>query len=300
MPVILKVEMTPNGPLFSSLVQGYWRLDHWKMSTPQCLSFIKEHVELGITSVDHAHVYGNPSCEQLFGEALTLEPALRNKIEIISKCDIRLAESTKVAHYDTGKSAIIASVASSLKRLGTNYLDVLLLHRPDYLMAADEVAEAFNYLRTQGMVKHFGVSNFTSAQFALLQSRLDSPLVTNQIEINPVNLDVLDSGALEDMQQRRMRPMAWSCLAGGKIFSEHGERFERLRHALHNVATEIGAQSIDQVIYAWVMHMPSKPVPVLGTGNMARVHAAVESLSLTLNREQWYRIWTASKGHGVP
>ncbi|HEX5636911.1 MAG TPA: aldo/keto reductase [Gammaproteobacteria bacterium] len=300
MTVIPKVEMSPLGPLFSSLVQGYWRLDHWKLSTQQCLSFIKEHVALGITSVDHAHVYGNPSCEQLFGDALKLQPALRHEIEIISKCDICLAESNRVAHYDTGKPAIMASVESSLKRLGTDYLDVLLLHRPDYLMDADEVAEAFNYLKTRGMVKYFGVSNFTSAQLALLQSRLDSTLVTNQIEMNPVNLEVLDSGVLENMQTFRMRPMAWSCLAGGRIFSEHGERFERLRHTLHNVATEIGAQTIDQVIYAWVMHMPSKPVPVLGTGNMARVRAAVDSLAFTLTREQWYRIWTASKGHNVP
>lgn len=300
MSITPKVQMSPHGPALSTLVQGYWRLDHWQMSTQQCLSFIKEHVALGITSVDHAHVYGNPSCEYLFGEALKREPALRQHIEIISKCGIRLAEAGQVAHYDYGKQAIIASVETSLKRLGTDYLDVLLLHRPDYLMDADEVAEAFAHLKSQGMVKHFGVSNFTTAQIGLLQSRLDSALVTNQIEINPVNLDILDSGVLEYMQQHRMRPMAWSCLVGGRIFSEHNERFERLRHALHNVATEIGAQSIDQVMYAWVMHIPSKPVPVLGTGNIARVHAAVESLTLTLNREQWYRIWSASKGHGVP
>lgn len=300
MNAIQKVEVSPQGPLLSSLVQGYWRLDQWNKSSQQCLSFIKEHVELGITSVDHAHVYGNPACESLFGEALKLEPTLRNQLEIISKCNIRLAEAGKVAHYDTGKQAIIASVETSLTRLGTDYLDVLLLHRPDYLMNADAVAEAFNYLETQGMVKYFGVSNFTTAQLALLQSRLDSPLVTNQIEINPVNLDVLDSGILEHMQTLRMRPMAWSCLAGGRIFSDHDERFERLRHTLHNLAAEVGANSIEQVIYTWVMHLPSKPVPVLGTGNITRVHAAAESLALTLNPEQWYRVWTASKGHAVP
>jgi predicted oxidoreductase len=300
MTVVPRIQISADGPSFSNLVQGYWRLADWNMTVQQRLSFLKGHVELGITSVDHAHIYGNPSCESLFGEALKLDPPLRDEIEIISKCGIATAQTGKVAHYNLNKSAILSSVETSLKRLGTDYLDALLLHRPDFLMNADEIAESFDRLKQQGKVKYFGVSNFTSAQFSLLQSRLDFALVTNQIEINPVNLDIFEDGILEDLQRMRIRPMAWSCLGGGEIFRDKSTRFVSLRKSLHEVAAEIGAGSIDQVIYAWVMKIPSMPVPLLGSRSITRVKAAAASLSLAMENEQWYRIWSASKGQAVP
>ena len=300
MTVVSKVKISPQGPMLSRFIQGYWRLADWDMSPRQRLSFIKAHLELGITTVDHAHVYGNPSCESLFGEALKLEPALRQQLEIISKCGICVGGARSVAHYQSGRQAIIDSVEESLQRLGTDYLDVLLIHRPDFLMDADVVADTFGHLRQQGMVKHFGVSNFTVPQMSLLQSRLDQPLVSNQIEVNPINLDVLESGILEAMQEARVRPMAWSCLAGGAIFSYASEPMDRLRATLNELREELGAESIEQVIYAWVMRMPSQPLPILGTGNMARITSAVASQELKMNPEQWYRVWTASRGHAVP
>ena len=300
MTVVSKVKISPQGPMLSRFIQGYWRLADWDMSPRQRLSFIKAHLELGITTVDHAHVYGNPSCESLFGEALKLEPALRQQLEIISKCGICVGGARSVAHYQSGRQAIIDSVEESLQRLGTDYLDVLLIHRPDFLMDADVVADTFDHLRQQGMVKHFGVSNFTVPQMSLLQSRLDQPLVSNQIEVNPINLDVLESGILEAMQEARVRPMAWSCLAGGAIFSDASEPMDRLRATLNELREELGAESIEQVIYAWVMRMPSQPLPILGTGNMARITSAVASQELKMNPEQWYRVWSASRGHAVP
>jgi predicted oxidoreductase len=292
--------MSTEGLSISSLVQGYWRLADWNMSAQQRLTFLKGHVELGITSVDHAHIYGNPACESLFGEALKIDPLIRHQIEIISKCGITKAETGKVAHYNLSKAAIVSSVETSLKRLGTDYLDALLLHRPDFLMNADDIAETFVRLKRQGKVKHFGVSNFTSAQFSLLQSRLDFVLVTNQIEISPVNLEIFEDGILEDMQRMQIRPMAWSCLGGGEIFTDNSRRIESLRNSLKEVAAETGAASIDQVIYAWVMKIPAKPVPILGSRSLTRVKSAVGSLKLTMDNEQWYRIWSASTGHGVP
>ncbi len=300
MTAVSKVQISPQGPMLSRFIQGYWRLADWGMSPRQRLSFIKAHLELGITTVDHAHVYGNPSCESLFGEALKLEPGLRDQLEIISKFGICVPGPATVAHYQTSRQAIIDSVKESLGRLGTDYLDVLLVHRPDFLMDADEVADTFTHLRQQGMVKHFGVSNFTVAQMSLLQSRLDQPLVTNQVELNPVNLDVLESGILEALQQARVRPMAWSCLAGGGIFSYASERMDRLRATLNELREELGAESIEQLIYAWVMKMPCQPLPILGTGNMARITTAVASQELTLTPEQWYRVWSSSRGHPVP
>lgn len=302
--MIEKVTMASQGPEFSELVQGYWRLGEWNMTPQARLTFIKQHLELGISTVDHADIYGNYQCEHLFGEALALEPSLRDQLQIITKCDIKLCgdsyPSQKINHYDTSSAHLYQSVNNSLQRLGVNEIDVLLLHRPDALMNADEVAEVFSDLHKVGKVKHFGVSNFSPAQFDLLQSRLSKPLITNQVEINPLNIQVAHDGTLDQLQRLRTRPMAWSCLAGGQLFNGQSEQITRVRQVLEEIREEIGAQSIDQVVYAWVRCLPSNPVVILGSGNIQRTQAAVEALSLTLTREQWYRVWVASKGHNVP
>ncbi|MGS2722646.1 aldo/keto reductase [Porticoccus sp. GXU_MW_L64] len=297
-----KIPMCPEGPLFSRLVQGYWRLSEWGLSARECLDYIKQHLELGISTVDHAHIYGytQTNCEQLFGDALRLEPSLRDRLEIVSKCGIYPENPGKAAHYDTGSKAMEASVNLSLNRLGIEQLDVLLIHRPDYLLDADEVAATFERLKAAGKVKHFGVSNFTPGQFALLQSRLDAPLVTNQVEINPLRFAVTEDGTLDQLQQLRVRPMAWSCLAGGAIFTGDSDQEKRLRKVLTELQEELAAKSLDQVIIAWVLRLPCGAVPVLGSRSIERTAAAVEAVNLNMNREQWYRVWEASKGHRIP
>lgn len=294
-----RVQLTPDGPNVSKLIQGYWRLADWNMSSQGCLSFIKNHVDLGVTTVDHAHVYGSPPCEELFGRALRLDRSLREQIEIISKCGIVPATEDKVGHYNSSSKSIVSSVECSLSLLGIESLDILLIHRPDYLTKASEIIETFLKLKSAGKVKHLGVSNFNTAQFELLQSMVDFPLVTNQIEINPLKLDILENGILDNLQQSGIHPMAWSCLAGGKIFNTEDKDLKRLNNVLLNVSEEIGAKSIDQTVLAWVMKLPCQPLPILGSGNSDRVKAGVESLSLTLNNEQWYRILVASKGSDV-
>lgn len=302
--MVAKVLMAPQGPEFSELIQGYWRMAEWGMNPQQRLSFLKQHIDMGVTTVDHADVYGNYACEQLFGEALALDKTVREQIEIVTKCDIKLCSDKfpdrRINHYDTSKSHIIESVDNSLQRLNVEYIDLLLIHRLDALMDADEVAEAFSELKQSGKVRHFGVSNFTPRHFELLQSRLESPLATNQVEINPVNFDVVDDGTLDQLQMLRIRPMAWSCLAGGAIFSAEQEQHQRIRAELEAIRQEVGAATIDQVIYAWVRRLPSKPVPIIGSGKIERVQSAIDALSIELTREQWFRIWVASKGHGVP
>lgn len=302
--MVAKVNISPNGPDFSELVQGYWRLADWGMNPQERLSFLKQHVEMGVTTVDHADIYGNYECERLFGEAIALDKSIRQQIEVVTKCDIHLCgdktPNRKINHYDTSRAHIIESVNNSLQRLNVEKIDVLLIHRPDALMDAEEVAEAFAELKQSGKVDHFGVSNHSPSQFELLQSRLDKPLVTNQVEINPLNFDVIHDGTLDQMQQKRTRPMAWSCLAGGRLFSGNSAQEIRVRNELEAIRQEVGAQSIDQVIYAWVRTLPSKPLPIIGSGRMDRVESAIEALSIQLTREQWYRVWVASKGHGVP
>lgn len=302
--MINKTTIAPQGPEFSELVQGYWRLGDWGMTPQQRLTFLKQHIDLGITTVDHADIYGGYQCEHLFGEALSLEPSVRDQIEIITKCDINLCTSDfpnrKINHYDTSKEHIVNSVNNSLSRLNISEIDVLLIHRLDALMDADEVADTFNQLQKEGKVKHFGVSNFTPSHFDLLQSRLDKPLVTNQVEINPLNFEVAHDGTLDQLQMNRIKPMAWSCLAGGELFSGQSEQAIRVRNVLEELKEEVGAKSIDQVIYAWVRKLPSKPLPIIGSGKIERVQAAVDAMDINLTREQWYRVWVESKGHGVP
>ena len=302
---LTRVHMAPQGPAFSALVQGYWRMADWQMSAQQRLTFLKQHVELGITTVDHAHVYGNANypCETLFGEALKLDLAMRDQIEIISKCGIEVraedAPAQDVNHYNSSAASITASVDTSLRRLGIEQLDVLLIHRPDLLMDADEVAATAAVLKRQGKIKHLGVSNFSPAQFALLQSRWNEPLVTNQVEINPLNLAVTEDGTLDQLQQLNIRPMAWSCLAGGALFDVTSAQGARLHCTLNEIKSELGAESISEVVFAWVMRLPSRPVPIIGSGNIDRVSSAVAATHLQLDNQQWYRIWTAAKGHGV-
>ncbi|HHC6462133.1 TPA: aldo/keto reductase family oxidoreductase [Vibrio parahaemolyticus] len=302
--MVAKVVTAPNGPEFSELVQGYWRAADWGMTAQERLSFLKQHIELGITTVDHADIYGNYECEALFGEVLALDKSVRDQIQIVTKCDINLCgdktPERKINHYDTSSAHIYQSVNNSLERLNVDEIDVLLIHRPDVLMDADEVAEAFTELHKVGKVKHFGVSNFTPRQFELLQSRLGKPLVTNQVEINPLNFEVAHDGTLDQMQMLRTRPMAWSCLGGGSIFSGESEQAIGVRNELEAIREEVGAISIDQVIYAWVRRLPSKPIPIIGSGKIERVQTAVNALNIELTREQWYRVWVASKGHGVP
>ncbi|ELP3328430.1 aldo/keto reductase family oxidoreductase [Vibrio alginolyticus] len=302
--MVAKVVTAPKGPEFSELVQGYWRAVEWGMTAQERLSFLKQHIELGITTVDHADIYGNYECEALFGEALALDKSVREQIQIVTKCDINLCgdktPERKINHYDTSSAHIYQSVNNSLERLNVDEIDVLLIHRPDVLMDADEVAEAFSELHKVGKVKHFGVSNFTPRQFELLQSRLGKPLVTNQVEINPLSFEVAHDGTLDQMQMLRTRPMAWSCLGGGSIFSGDSEQAVRVRNELEAIREEVGAASIDQVIYAWVRRLPSNPIPIIGSGKIERVQTAVNALNIELTREQWYRVWVASKGHGVP
>lgn len=270
------------------------------MAPEQLLGFIEQHIELGITTTDHADIYGGYQCEQAFGQALRLKPALRQQLELVSKCGIATTAKPEhtLGHYITDRSHIIKSAEQSLTHLHTDYLDLLLIHRPDPLMDADEVAEAFTQLHQSGKVKHFGVSNFTPAQFSLLQSRLPFSLVTNQVEISPLHQPAIVDGTLDACQQLRIKPMAWSCLGGGRLFSD--PEFQTLRDELQAVADEIGAESIEQVVYAWILRLPSAPLPIIGSGKIERVKAAWAALSLTMTRQQWFRIRRAALGYDVP
>lgn len=297
---VSRVALHEQGPTFSRLIMGYWRLMEWQLSPAALLDLMKYHLDLGVTTLDHADIYGGYQCEEAFGKALRLEPSLRARMEIVSKCGIALTAKPEHAlnHYNTSKAHIIASAENSLRKLSTDYLDLLLIHRPDPLMDADEVADAFITLRQAGKIKHAGVSNFSARQFELLQSRLPFPLVTNQLEISPLNQSTTLDGTLDQCQQLHIKPMAWSCLGGGRLFN--GQEYAPLRAELEQIRHEVGAQHIEQLVYAWVMMLPSQPLPLIGSGKRERIAAAVAAESIVLNRQQWFRIRKAALGYDVP
>ncbi|MBA2875929.1 aldo/keto reductase [Thermaerobacillus caldiproteolyticus] len=289
---------------FSRVIHGLWRLAEWNYSKEEILQLIEFCIEQGITTFDHADIYGGYTCEALFGEALALKPELRDQIEIVTKCGIKLVAKNRpehrLKHYDTSRQHIIESVHQSLKNFQTEYIDVLLIHRPDPFMNPEEVAEAFTQLKREGKVRYFGVSNFKRSQFNMLQSYLDFPLVTNQIEVSAYNLENIEDGTLDLCQEKRIPPMAWSPLAGGKIFTADDEKAIRLRNTLEKVKEELNATNIDEVLYAWLLVHPARIMPIVGSGKKERILSAIRALELSMDRQQWFDILHSSMGHEVP
>jgi len=288
----------------SRIIHGHWRLAEWNLSDQQLLKLTQQIIELGITSFDHADIYGNYSCEKLFGDALKLKKELRQHIQIITKCGIKLISDKyperKVKHYDYGYDHIISSINNSLKNFGTDYIDLLLLHRPSPFFNPDEVAKAFSELKRSGKVLHFGVSNFNPLQFEMLNSYLDEKLVTNQVEISPYCLEHFENGNMDFFLKERIKPLAWSPLAGGKLLKPNDEKSKRLHDTLLKVSKELKIDSVDQTIYSWILKHPISILPIVGSGKIDRIRNAVEALQIDMPLESWYKIYNASTGKELP
>lgn len=283
----------------SRLVYGWWRLLGWDMNAQQIVGRLNECLELGITTHDHADIYGDYRVEEAFGAALKISPALRDNIQLVSKCGIRLVSPGRPQHrrkaYDTSTAHLIRSAEQSLRNLHTDHLDLLLVHRPSPIMDADAIAEAFNQLRISGKVREFGVSNFSPSQFDLLQSRLDFALVTNQLQISVLCHDAFHDGSLEQAQRLRHAPMAWSPLAGGKLFTEQSPRMDHIRAVMSNIA-QVHHASLDQIALAWLLHHPARILPVVGSQSSERVRVAAHSTLIKLSNDEWFDIWEVAGG----
>lgn len=296
------MEAKPTG--LSRLIMGTMRLGKWgaNFTKHQYAEFVEVCLENGIDTFDLADIYGDHTQEADFGAGLE-GTDLRSKIRIITKCGICRPDENrsdyKLKHYNTSKEHIIASVENSLRHLKSRYIDLLLLHRPDALMDADEVAEAFTRLKMSGKVLAFGVSNFTPSQFDLLKDRF--PLVTNQIQANLLHLAPFLDGSLDHAQQHRYEVQAWSPLGGGAMFEEdpEDERIERIREAAEPLRQKYGA-TLDQILLAWLLRHPSGIRPVIGTTKLTRIHVSAKALEIDLERDEWYSLWSASTGAPVP
>jgi predicted oxidoreductase len=302
--MVPQIALSKHGPDVSRVVHGLWRLAEWNKGKREIVDLIQSCLEKGITTFDHADIYGDYTCEDRFGSALAEAGIDRSAIQLVTKCGIKLVSANRPAHrvhgYDTSCSHIIASVEDSLKCLRTDYIDLLLIHRPDMLMDPREINEAFVRLRQSGKVHYFGVSNFLPSQFEMLASKLDVPLVTNQIEYSVLNLNAHADGSIDLCQKLEICPMAWSPLGGGRLFEDGSDRAKRLRETLRRIGRDLGGASMDQVALAWILKHPAKFVPVLGTGKADRIKRAVEALDLELSLEQWFEIRRDSLGQDVP
>ncbi|MCU0647198.1 MAG: aldo/keto reductase [Gemmatimonadaceae bacterium] len=288
-------------PILSPVVAGAWRMGEWGFDVAARVRWIEEAIALGLTTFDHADIYGGYTVEALFGAALAAQPGLRERLRLVTKCGIKLISAQRPAHaiksYDTSAAHVSASVEQSLRALRTDRIDLLLIHRPDALMDPDALAECFTRLRDAGKVLAFGVSNHTPSQFAMLHRRI--PLVTNQIELSPLALDALHDGTVDQAVDLGLPPMVWSPLAGGRLFADADERTRRVRSALDAIARTHGVAPAT-VAFAWILRHPSRPIPITGSRRIDALREAVAAREVRLSAEEWYAVWQASMGHDVP
>ena len=292
----------------SRLVYGCMRItgDRTPEGRQKGLHALEAAVESGYKHFDHADIYDGGECESLFGEFLQASPGLRRELIITSKCGIRFAgqpEPDDPQRYDFSYQYIVNSVEGSLDRLGVDYLDLLLLHRPDYLFNAAEVATALESLMENGMVRHCGVSNFSPSQVRLLQSQCRAPLLVNQVEINIHNIDALLDGTLDQCQQKRITPMAW-CPLGGVVYPAWGNTFTDEDEARIRAEFERQSKRYETepwlIMLAWLLEHPAGIVPIIGSTTASRIAAAVQALAIDYSREDWYRLLEARNGAPVP
>ncbi|QVN22683.1 aldo/keto reductase [Burkholderia pyrrocinia] len=300
------ISMGADAAPFSRIVFGMWRIGDWALSGRERRALIEAALELGVTSFDHADIYGDYTAEALFGDVLADAPHLRERMQIITKCGIRLVSARRPAHgikhYDTRAAHVVASVEQSLRALRTDRLDLLLLHRPDPLMDADEVATTFAALRRDGKVREFGISNFTPAQAALLQDRMAAhgmSLATNQVECSLLHLAPLDDGTFDQAQRWRCPPMLWSPLAGGRVLTEASPAATRVRASAARIGDALGV-SATTVLFAWLLALPCRPLPIVGSSRIAALREAVEATRIPLGREHWFALLAAARGVEVP
>ena len=299
----MQTPITPKGPTLSPITAGTMTWGEWgaDLSPSQMAELIGVCIDAGITTFDHADIYGHYSTEESFGAALAqLGETVREEIQLVSKCGIRLKTSRRpenaLKSYDTSKEYIIESAERSLQNLKTDYLDVFLIHRPDPLMDPVAVAEAFTQLKQAGKVLHFGVSNFTPSQFQLLHDVF--PLVTNQVECNPLHPDIFFDGTADQLLSKQIRPMIWSPLGGSNYFGSEGTAVLRLRDAVKTTAAKYDT-SENVILLAWLLRHPVGAIPVVGTTKPERLRESVAALSVELAAQDWFFILEAARGSEV-
>lgn len=285
---------------FSSVIVGCMDWGSWRRNfdTSEMTELIQESVSLGLTSFDHADIYGDYTVEEQFGKALDNAKVSRQDLQIISKCGIQYACEARphtVKHYQYDTDYIIESAERSIEHLRCDYLDLFLLHRPSPLMRPEAVAEAVSTLKAQGKIKAFGVSNFTPSQTALIASKTE--IAVNQIQCSLTHMSPFFDGSLDHMMTQGIQPMAWSPI--GKVFKDKSDATYRIHAVLNRLCEEYQATK-DQIVLAWLMTHPSGIIPVVGTTQKERLATAAKAAEINLSEIHWFELLVASQGHKVP
>ncbi len=286
--------------ILSPIIAGTMNWGVWdkNLSTEEMAHLIHICIENNITTFDHADIYGGYTTEEQFGKAFSESSISRDKMQLISKCGIQAVadnRTTTLKHYDYSKKHIVWSVENSLKNLQTDYLDVLLLHRPSPLMVADEIAEAVEKLKSEGKIIDFGLSNFNTLQSELIRSKTE--ISYNQIQFSATHYEAMLDGRLDYMQLNNITPMCWNPL--GNVFREDIDQTRRLKKLLVQLVEKYGVGS-DTILLAWILKHPSHIHPVAGTVNIARIQSLMKAVELPLDNLDWFAIWTESMGNKVP
>jgi predicted oxidoreductase len=299
-----RIQIAPRGPELSQMVYGTWRILDTKPTAQEINRRLHACLELGITTIDTAEIYGLYEVEKQLGAALALTPGLRDKFEIVTKAGIYIPCShhpeRRTAHYNATGARLIQSLEKSLRLLGTDRVELFLVHRPDWLTRADDTAAGLNDLLSAGKIRAAGVSNYSASQFDLLNAHMEQPLVTNQIEFHLLHPEPINDGTLHQCEKLDVRPMAWSPLAGGRIFDSNNPAATRLAMAVKSMAARYHGASLEQLAYAWILAHPSHPLPVIGTNKLERLQSAAQAGAIVLERQDWFALWEAAQGRSIP
>ena len=284
---------------FSRMISGAMTWGSWgkKLSKKEMMELMYHSIECGLTTFDHADIYGSYSTEADFGAAFGDSGIKRDSIQLITKCGIQLTRGrdNRINHYQYDKDYIIWSAEESLKKLKTDYLDFFLIHRPSPLMNPNEIAEAARHLLVSGKIKQFGVSNFTTSQMAMLEKAV--PVEGNQVEFSLTHHDPMYDGVFDDCIANKRMAMAWSPL--GSFFREDDEQGARIKAAMEPLKNKYDADE-SQLLLAWILKHPAKVHPVIGTTNKKRMELAAKAVKIDLELQDWFALLVAAQGHDVP
>ena len=284
---------------FSNIIAGTMTWGVWgkNCNTNQMIELMNCCIDNNISSFDHADIYGDYTTEAAFGKAFNESKIERQKVQFISKCGIQMNlqnRSNAIKHYEYSKAYIIWSVEESLRNLQTDYLDLLLLHRPSPLMQTDEIAEAIEQLKQAGKILDFGVSNFTPSQTDLIE--IKTKISFNQIEFSITHFEAMLNGSLDHMQVKNIKPMSWSPL--GSVFKKDNEQSQRIKALAETFVLKYNVP-VDVVLLAWILRHPSGILPVCGTADTTRIAQLMKATTVEMELQDWFALWTESCGNEV-
>jgi predicted oxidoreductase len=282
--------------LLSPVISGIrnWGVSDKNLTSKEMENMINLCLENKITTFDHADVYGDYTTEADFGKALQNSGISREKLQLITKCGIQLVtenRKNKIRHYELSKEYIVWSAEESLKKLKTDYIDVFLLQRPSPLMQADEIAEAVEKLKSEGKIIDFGVGNFSNSQTELIRQKTE--VSYHSVQFSATNFEPMTDGTFDYAQIHGIRPLAWNPL--GTVFREDSKQTRRLKKLLSTLVEKYHLGS-DTLLLAWILKHPAKIIPVAGTVNVARIQSLMKAVELEMDKEDWFAIWTESRG----